>query len=204
VRVKAKVLVDNPVDFYNNLRNIDIRTFFNNQFSLDVAKITRKYSIMEYSGIDEELTAVLTSSHVADSTTGLSYQIQSVITEPNAEAKALLKTKDDMHIRAEMTQIASGIAQHSRGKSVEEAVWEEAAQGRISDTDAINKIEDYKKKGYLEKITMLIQLRDDGFISDAATAEQVQMLLPASNAGTKTLPSGEVEVPSGADEYYDE
>jgi len=96
VRVKAKVLVDDPIDFYSNLRSIDIRAFFNNQFSLDVAKITRKYSIMEYSGIDDELTAALTSSHVIDATAGLSYQISSVITEPNAEAKALLKKKDDI------------------------------------------------------------------------------------------------------------
>jgi len=204
VRVRAKVLVENPVDFYNNLRNNDICTFFNNQFSLDVAKITRKYSIMEYSGIDEELTAVLTSSHVVDSTAGLSYQIQSVITEPNADAKALLKKKDDMHIRAEMTQIASGIASHNKGKSFEDAVWEEVAQGLVSDTDAISKIEDYEKKGYQEKITMLLQLRNEGFISDSDIAIQAQTLLSGSNAAGKALANGDLKTLSGADEYYDE
>jgi len=204
VRVKAKVRVDNPIDFYINVRNIDIRAFFNNQFSLDVAKVTRKYSIMEYSGLDEELTKMLTSTHVSDSTTGLSYSISSVITEPNTDAKTFLKEVDDMELRNRKKQMAGQIARNNRGKTFEDAVWEEVAQGLITDTDAIEKIEDYGRRGYQEKIAMLLQLRNEGFITDADIAAQAQTLLPASGASVKALPARENEVYASVDEFYDE
>ena len=205
VRVKAKVLVDSPIDFYSNVRNIDIRAFFNNQFSLDVAKITRKYSIMDYSKLDEELTQMLTSTHVADATTGLSYSISSVITEPNAEARKFLKEIDDMELRNKKKQMAGAIAGGNRGKTFEEAVWEENAQGLISDTEAIEKINDYGKKGYQDKIAMLLQLRNEGFITDADIAAQAQTLLPSSApGGVKSLPKKETKALTAADEFYDE
>jgi hypothetical protein len=204
VRVKAGVSVNNPVDFYYYQRDNDIRTFLNNQISLAVTRIMRGYSITEYSGIDDALTTALTSSRVVDQTTGLSYQIQSVITEPNDDAKALLKKKDDMHIRAEMAQTASAIAQQSQEKSFEDAVREEVVQGYMTDMDAIRIIEDYQRKGYQERIDLLLKLRDEGFISDADMTTQVMTLLPTSNTLPKALPNNEGDVSSDADAYYDD
>ena len=204
VKVKAKVYVHNPIAFYRNYKNIDIKEFFNNQFSFDVNSITRKYSILDYSGIDEDLKRELTINAVVDETTGLTYQISTVMTEPNDDAKSLLKKKDDMRIRAEMNLIASGIAQKSKGKSYEEAIWEEAVQGSFSETEAIRRIEEYNRKGYQEKLAALLQLRDEGFITDADIAAQAQTLLPSpSTTDTEELPTNSKLLLS-ADEYYDE
>jgi hypothetical protein len=129
-----------------------------------------------------------------------------VITEPNAEARKFLKEIDDMERRNKKKQMAGNIAIGNRGKSFEEAIWEENAQGLISDTDAIEKINDYNRKGYQEKIAMLLQLRNEGFITDADIAVQAQTLLPSSApaGGVKSLPKKDVKALTAADEYYDE
>lgn len=140
VTVKANVYVNDPVKFYTNVRNISVRDFLNNQFSLDVKAVTRKYSILNYNGIDDELTRVLTSSTVIDNSSGLSYQITNVMTEPNDEAMKILKSRDDMAIKHEMTKIAGEIAGINKAKTYNEAIWEEAAKGNITDVEAIQRI----------------------------------------------------------------
>lgn len=204
VKVKARVFVNDPIDFYSNVRNVDIKAFFNNQFSLDVNKITRMYSILDYNGIDDDLTRALTSTKVVDDTTGLSYQISAVMTQPNEQAMKILKQKDDMEIRQNLKHQAGAIAQTTKGKSFEDAVWEEVAQGSITDSEAIKRIEDYNRQGFQEKIAALLKLRDEGFITDTDLTLQTQHLLPTlqqANANTKALPAKET---SGVDEFFDE
>jgi hypothetical protein len=204
VKVKAKVLVDSPIDFYANNRNIDIRAFFNNQFALDVAKITRKYSIMEYSGIDDELTSALTSTHVLDPTTGLSYQIASVITEPNAEARQILKKKDDISIKERIDDLAGEVADKNLYKSYAKAVWEKVAQGEITSDEAIEQIEAYQDKRFDKQVNRVIKLRDEGMINDTDATLQGQNLLPNPDAGARqSLPAPKPAL-SLTDEYFND
>lgn len=177
VTVKANVYVNDPIKFCTNVRNISVRDFLNNQFSLDVKGITRKYSILNYNGIDEELTRVLTASTVSDNTSGLSYQISTVMTEPNDEAMKILKNRDDMAIKHEMTAVAGKIAGLNKAKTYVDAIWEEAAKGNITDVEAIQHIEEYERKSKNEKLAMLLKLRDEGMISDADISAQSQGFL---------------------------
>lgn len=178
VKVKAKISVSDPVEFFGN-KNIDIKAFFNNQFSLDVGRITKKYSILDYSGLDDELISVLTSNQITDVTnTGLSYQIATVITQPNEEARKILKKIDDINIRRKTSKIVSAIAGENKYKTYSDAVWEEAAKGNISNEEAIEKIEGHNKKSNDDGFDTIIKLRNEGLITEAETIKQSQSLLP--------------------------
>lgn len=181
VMIKANANVNDPVKFYANIKNISVNDFLNNQFLLDVKGVTRKYSILNYSGIDEELTRVLTSSTVIDDISGLSYRITNVMTEPNDEAIKILKSRDEMTIKHKMSEEAGEIARGNRTKTYEQAIWEEAARGKLTDVEAIRLIEEYNRKNVEEKRNMLVRLIDDGIISDADVLEQSKELLPYKN-----------------------
>ena len=164
--------------------------------------ITRKYSILNYNGIDEELTRVLTASVVSDDTSGLTYQVITVMTEPNEEAMKILKNRDDMTIKHEMTMAAGEIAMHHKTKTYADAIWEQAAQGIITDVEAIRSIEEYEKQNDNEKFNMLLKLRDEGFITDADISDQAQSFLQFSHSSNnKSLEQLDT---SSVDELFDE
>lgn len=213
VTVRAIVSVANPVDFYSNIRSVNINNFFNNQFSLDVGKITRKYSILNYGGIDDELTEILTRTKVIDPTTGLSYQISTVVTQPNEDARKILKEKEDleisstmkaqaMSIRSQLTNQAGTFAKLSKDKTYEDAIWEEVAQGLFLDTEAIKKIDEYRRQSNSEKFNTLLKLRSEGFITDDDIALLKQDLLPTSSQSkVKSLTNDDSDI-SIIDKFY--
>lgn len=178
VMIKANASVNDPIKFYANIKNISVNDFLNNQFLLDVKGITRKYSILNYSGIDEELTRVLTAATVIDDTSGLSYRIANVMTEPNDEAMKILKNRDEMTIKNKMSKEAGKIAVGNKTKTYEDAIWEEAAKGNFTDVEAIQLIDEYNRKSTEEKLDMLLRMTKEGMISDSVFLTQSQNLLP--------------------------
>ena len=202
VTIKANVYVNDPIKFCANVRNISVQDFLNNQFSLYVKSVTRKYSILNYNGIDDELTRVLTASVASDDTTGLSYQVTTVMTEPNDEAMRTLKDRDDMSIKHKMTVAAGEIAMINKDKTYSDAIWEEAAKGNISDVEAIQRIEEYARKNDSNKINMLLKLRNEGFISDVDISKQAQAFLPFSESSNSN--QLEQHDTSNIDELFDD
>lgn len=203
VTVKATVFVNDPKKFCENVRNISVRDFLNNQFSLDVKAITRNYSILNYNGIDEDLTRVLTSSVVSDDTSGLSYQITTVMTEPNDDAMKILKNRDDMAIKHAMTEVAGKIATINKRKTYADAIWEEAAKGSISDVEAVRLIEEYDRQTDNEKLSMLLKLRDEGIITDTDISAQASNFLPPSQESSVKLLARKRDIGS-VDGLFDE
>ena len=204
VTIKANVYVNDPIKFCANIRNISVRDFLDNQFSLDVKGITRKYSILNYNGIDEELTRVLTASTVSDDTSGLSYQITTVMTEPNDEAMKILKDRDNMAIKHKMTTVAGKIAGLNKAKTYADAIWEEAAKGIITDVEAVQRIDEYERKGTNEKLAMLMKLRDEGFISDADISAQSQNFLPSPQVQSTSVKQIQKKDTSSVDILFSE
>lgn len=204
VTIKANVYVNDPIKFCANVRNISVLDFLNNQFSLDVKGVTQKYSILNYNGIDEELTRVLTATIVSDDTSGLSYQITTVMTEPNDEAKNILKTRDDMEIKHSLTQVAGTIAGFNKAKTYADAIWEEAAKGNITDVEAIQRIEEYERKGMNEKLAMLLKLRDEGIIGDMDISAHSQLFLSSPQFQTTSVKQIGMKDTSGVDGLFDD
>jgi len=91
---------------------------------------------------------------------------------------------------------------HHKTKTYADAIWEQAAQGIITDVEAIRSIEEYEKQNDNEKFNMLLKLRDEGFITDADISDQAQSFLQFSHSSNnKSLEQLDT---SSVDELFDE
>lgn len=176
VYVKAIIQVKDPMMFFNN-KNIDVEAYFDNLFSLDVRKITRKYSILDYDGMDEELTRKLASYNTFDESTGFEYRVSIVEAEPGAEAKEFVRENDKQSLGASLKKSAKEIGETLRS-TYEEGVWAEVARGELSETAAIKKIEEYENMTFENKYKQIKELRDSGFITDVDARSTINRLVP--------------------------
>lgn len=164
VYVKAVIQVSDPILFYEN-KNIDVDAYFNNLFSLDVKKITGCYSILNYSGMDDELTQRLSSYNTIDNSIGFSYQISVVDATPGEKAQEYVQKIGKQQLDAELKKNARNLA-GSFSKNYEDAIMTEVAEGKISEADAIIKINEYNNLSFEGKVDRLNKLREEGFITD--------------------------------------
>ncbi len=173
VYVKAVIQVKDPITFYEN-RNIDVDAYFENLFSLDVKKITRKYSILKYDDMDEELTRKLSSYNTFDEATGFGYQISAVDAKPGKNAQEYVEKLGKQRLEAEMKQDARKL---SAGYKVtyEDAIMTEVAEGKLSEAEAIQEIEAYNNSNFEGQYQRLERLKKDGYITDS---EARNMVLP--------------------------
>jgi len=216
VTVKAYVLVEKPLDFYSNARNMNIQDFFNNQFSLDVRRIARNYSILDYSAIDDDLMDTLPRTKVLDSASGLAYQVQTVETTPNEAALKILEQKERVGIEnylkkqemvglADIDAFSSKLAMQNSGISYEEAIWGEVATGKYSRVLAIEKIEAYKNQTRQGKLQSMLELRKEGIVTEEDFEMYKSSLLPelSTGAGGRPLAIEHKKDDASVDEYYD-
>lgn len=164
VYVKAVIQVVDPIIFYDN-RNLDVDGYFNNLFSLDVKKITREYSILNYNGMDEDLMQKLSSYNTIDESTGFSYQISVVDATPGEKAQEYVRQYGKQSLDAELKNHARELSK-TFSKSYEAAVMTEVAEGKISEIDAISKIANFNDSNFEGKVARVTKLREDGLLTD--------------------------------------
>ena len=162
VYVKAVIQVVDAIIFYHN-KNIDVDAYFENLFFLDVKKITRNYSILDYGNLDAELTDTLSRYNTYDESTGFSYRISAVSAEPGIEAKEYVRKSSTRKLDHKLKQEARDMRQVV---TYEEAVWTEVSEGSLSEREAILKINEYTSASYDEKLKRVEELRAGGFITD--------------------------------------
>lgn len=164
IYVKAVIRVKDPIVFYNN-KNLDVDAYFTNMFTLDVRKITRKYSILQYDGMDEELTNKLSSYNTVDVSTGFEYRISVVDAEPGPEAIEYVKRNDNQNLNAELKhkarELSKGVA-----TDYENALLTEVIEGKISEREAILEINRFKNADYEERLNKVVNLRERRLISE--------------------------------------
>ncbi len=174
IYVKAVIQVKDPIAFYNN-KNLDVDAYFTNMFTLDVRKITRKYSILEYDGMDEELTNKLSSYNTVDESTGFEYRISVVDAEPGFEAIEYVKRNDKQNLDAELKHKAREL-----GKDVaidyENAVRTEVIEGKISEKEAILEINRFKNADYEERLNKVDDLRNRRLISEEDARKMIKKI----------------------------
>lgn len=175
VYVKAVIQVNNPIVFYEN-RNIDVDAYFNNLFSLDVKKITGRYSILNYAGMDDDLTQRLSSYNTIDESTGFSYRISVVDASPGEKAQEYVQKYGKQQLDAELKKNARMLAA-SFSKNYEDALMTEVAEGKMSEAEAIMKINEYNNLNFESQVKRLNTLREDGLISDMQARTFVRPVL---------------------------
>lgn len=174
IYVKAVIQVKNPIIFYNN-KNLDVDAYFTNLFTLDVRKITRKYSILEYDGMDEELTNKLSSYNTMDESTGFEYRISVVDAEPSTEAIEYVKRNDKQNLDAELKNKARKLVKDV-ANDYENAIRTEVVEGKISETEALLEIQRFKNASYEEQLNRVINLRERRLISEEDSRKMIRKM----------------------------
>ncbi len=199
VYVKGVIQVNNPIIFYKN-KNLDIDSYFYNLFYLDVKKVTQKYSILDYKGMDDELKQTL-SLYTIDESTGFVYQISVVDAIPGEEAKEYVRKYEKMLLDNTMRKRANDMAK-SITITYQDAIMSEFVEGNLTQTEAILKIEEYEKANYDEKIGHLDDLREKGVITDIDFRKSIQSTLKLSDKDDNL--NQNIQEDSGMDQFYSE
>lgn len=165
VYVKAVIQVQNPILFYEN-KNLDVDAYFDNLLSLDVRKITRRYSILDFDGLDAELTDKLSSYNTTDEYTGFCYQISAVDATPGKDAQVYVHKQStqqlDIGLKNNARELVNSIA-----KSYEEAIKTEVIEGKLTEAEAIIQIKQYENSNFNDQIRRLEELLEKGFLTDS-------------------------------------
>ena len=177
IYVKAVIQVKDPIVFYNN-RNLDVTSYFTNMFSLDVRKITRKYSILDYDGMDETLTEKLSSFNNIDVSTGFEYRISAVDAEPGDEAIEYVDKKDKQSLTAELKNQAKGLA-GDIASDYKVAMQTQVIEGKISEEEAIIRIYKFNQSTFEDRLKQIIESRDNSLITDVDASNMMKKMLPS-------------------------
>lgn len=174
VYVKAVIQVVDPILFYQN-KNIDVDAYFDNLFSLDVRKVTKGYSILDYDGMDDTLTQKLSSYNTIDETTGFNYRISVVDATPGEKARQYVDQYSKQLLDAGLKNNARKLSS-TYSTIYEDAVMTEVAEGKLTESDAILKIEEYKTMNFENQVKRLEELREKDLITNK---EAKNLLNPA-------------------------
>lgn len=203
VYVKAVIQVVDPITFYRN-RNIDVDAYFNRLFSIDVKQITRKYSILNYDGLDRELTQKLSAYNNVDSDTGFSYQVSIVDAEPGKAAQEYVSRASKQQLEASLRSQAGELARVLTSDYAQ-AVMVEVAEGKLTHEEAILKIEQHRDSRFDKTVEDAVKLMDKGLFTEH---QAKSFVLPNAGIGAG-LTSGRddrdvAQEDGGFDQFYTE
>lgn len=197
VYIKAVIQVENPLTFYVN-RNLDIDAYFENLFSMDVRKITRKYSILDYVGMDDELTVKLSAYQNFDESTGFSYNVSIVLAEPDEKAAAYVEKSSTQELDMELKKRAHALSE-SLSNTLPDALKTAVVEGRMTEEEALQKIEANKEQQFQTELGRLDALRS----RDIFTDEETRGYARARILGETMVDSNKLEGKVGLDEDED-
>lgn len=164
VYVKAVIQVVNPTTFYRN-RNIDVDAYFYKLFSIDVKQITRRYSILDYEGLDDELTKKLSAYNNIDADTGFSYQVSVVDAEPSKEALEFVERASKQQLESALQQQAIKLST-TLTNTYAEAVLSEVVEGKLTLQEALLRIEQHDDALFDKRVDKANTLTEKGYINE--------------------------------------
>lgn len=166
VYVKAVIQVVDPITFYNN-RNIDVDGYFKNLFSLDVRKVTRNYSVLNYANMDEELTNKLSTYNTVDQEIGFSYQVSVVSAEVGEKAREFVEKQSKHQLDALLKQNTREEAKN-RPVSYEDAVWMAVVEEGMTEREAILEIEKHNWDKVQATTDFILKFKENDLITGVA------------------------------------
>lgn len=204
IYVKAVIQVKDPITFYKN-RNLDVDAYFNNLFLLDVKKITRKYSILNSDGMDDELTQRLSSYNTVDEATGFSYTISVVDAMPETEAQEYVRKISKQQLEASIRNNARKLTEDLTNE-YEIAIMTQVGEGKLTEVEAIEKIQEYKERMENKEIKRAEQLLEKDLITNKEAKGYLKNILKNSNIEKKVeLEDKEAVLKSNyMNRFYDE
>lgn len=199
VYVRAVIQVMDPIVFYRN-KNIDVDAYFDKLFSIDVKRITRKYSVLQYNGLDEELTGQLSVYNTIDPATGFSYQISAVDAEPGKDAQKYVRDAGQQEITSVLRQRAQDLAQKTTSMNYAEAVMAQVVRGEITQEQAILKIEEHEHAKFTTQLERTEKLVQNGFLTETEARPYILSNFLGSDTAQLTEAVSNEQVSNGTNE----
>ena len=201
VYVKAVIQVKDCLRFYRN-RNIDVDAYFNNLFSMDVKKITKKYSILGFDGMDEELVSTLAAYNTTDEATGLGYQISAVYAEPGEKSQEYVQKYGQQLLNNGLKESAQKLAEGydlSYGSAIKSAVL----RGEMTELEAIERAEQHTYESIEKRMAMCQEMKGIGALTDAEVVQIGRSYIPMMQNNGARIESPKTDK-NNYDKYYDE
>jgi hypothetical protein len=185
IYIKAVIQVKNPIVCYIN-KNLDIDTYFNKLLSLDVNKITRRYSILDFNDLDDVLFLKLSQYSNVDYSVGFSYQISAVSAKPGVDAQDYVYKQSTQRLNMELKNDARKLIEFLTNDYVQ-AVQTEVVEGKLTEEEGIIKIMEFKKLSYNDQLKRLEDLREKGFLTDFESKTLVTQALDGIGSNVKEI-----------------
>lgn len=201
VYVKAVIQVTNPLTFYVN-RNLDVNAYFKNLFTMDVRKITRKYSILDYEGMDEKLTEKLSSYNSFDDSTGFSYRVSVVTAEPGRDAEEYVKNYSKQQLDMKLKESARGLTSSLSGSMVE-ALKTAVVEGRMTEEEAFQKIAENEDKEFARAVKRVETLRESEILTDEESKTYGKLKILGGMSESEKLLTGQAAKKAAGQEGKD-
>lgn len=204
VYVKAVIQVTDPISFYN-YKNLDVDEYFKNMFFMDVNKITKQYSILEYEKLDEDLISQLSKYKNVEADTGFSYQISGVWAKPDEKAAIYVERQSKQFIEAEIEKNTEKLINVYK-KDYETAIWKLVAEGKITQTEAHEKIQEWQMKNYNNYMKITKEMLENNIINETTArsgGEEVLRLFGYPNSINR-IQDNNIEKNVDLDRFFDE
>lgn len=203
VYVKAVIQVEDPLTYYRN-RNLDVDAYFNNLLSMDVKRITRKYSILNFDGMDDELVNTLAAYNTFDKDTGFRYQISSVDATPGEKAANYVEKQSRQKLDADIIRSGHKLAKNV-STSYEEAIKAAVINREITELEAFEKLDAYNSASINKIMNTYQEFRNQGMLTDSEIAQRGRVLISQIERNfMNAIEEQHEQETSDFEKYYDE
>ena len=169
IYVKAVIQVKDPIALYQH-KNLDVDEYFKNMFFMDINKITKGYSVLQHEGLDEQLIKQLSKYNNFDKSTGFEYQISAVWAKPEEKAATFVERQNKQILEAELKDQAKKLVAVYKD-DFENAIWTQVAEGKLSETDALEKIQEWQMRSFENQMIITKELLGNNIITDKMARE---------------------------------
>lgn len=194
VELTFNIFVYNPVVYFYNISNESDKLLKDLVMPI-VRKTTKKYNVIEYNNMEDELHAILNNQNDFLDNLGIKCYIYSVQAKPDKEAivyatritKALLENETkivelDTNAKIESTKLEN--AQKLESTDINSAIISEVVNGKITLEEAINRIDKYHQnkgetsiKNLDQFINMMNKMKNAKLINDIQIQEQTNRFI---------------------------
>ncbi len=167
-------------------KNLIVEDYLHNLLSLEVRKITKLYSVLDFGMLGDQLSEKMMYPTQLEPDVGVKYRISSVTANLSDEALKFLRKQNDIEIEAEIKKTASSIG-GSLILDYRNAIGAQIARGEISEEVAVFKIEEYERKHFQEKLDKFMKLVKDNIYTEAEVREYLRNQLSLGEYSTSNV-----------------
>ena len=191
ITITAEVKITNPVQYYSSIGLSNISGFLESRVFNKIRRLTTRYTMFQLLELEEELDNILLNQQYENESSGLVYEIVKFFLEPASDTAETLREVDNMYKASSITGTAQKLSEGMLHKSFENVIMEEVAKNKITQEQAIMKIEEYRRSGFAEKLSLLKQLYENNILTDSDYKSEVHKVIGLIPQKNQELPSGD-------------